>query len=76
MVSKNIKCKDEQELLRMVNIINHFPYMVDVSIDHYVVDAKSILGMMSLGTGSIMRMDIHEEKADDLLEALKDFFVS
>lgn len=75
MISKNIQCKDEQELLKLVNIVNHFPYMVDVSIDHYVVDAKSILGMMSLGTGNVMRMDIHEEEAEDLLEALKAFIV-
>lgn len=73
MVSRDIILKGEQDIQSFVYTVNQFPYQVDISRDHYVIDGKSILGMLGLGFGHVMRMDIFAEQADDLLEQIEPF---
>ncbi len=50
-------------------------YEIDVAVDDCTINAKSILGMLSKGFRRIMRLDIHTEKADELLEQIGRFCV-
>lgn len=73
MISRNIKFNSETEIVDFVNKMSRQPYNVDLSRGHFVVDAKSILGVLCLGIGQIIRMDIHSEHAEKLLYAVEGF---
>ena len=52
-------------------------YDVDISIGDSVINAKSIMGMLSKGFRRMMQMNIHAEKAtaDEYLERIGRFCV-
>ncbi len=52
-------------------------YDIDISIGDSVINAKSIMGMLSKGFRRMMQMNIHAEqaKADELLERIGRFCV-
>lgn len=73
MVSRNIILKNQKETIEFVSIVEQYPYSVTICAGHCTMNAKSILGMLAMGFHRIMKMDIHAETADDLLEAVDKF---
>lgn len=58
-----------------VNIVNRYPYDIDLRSGRHVVDAKSILGIFSLDLGKPITMEIFESNCDDLLKEIEPFVV-
>ena len=64
MKSVNIKLSLAENVKSFVNIVNRYPYDVDLRAGRHVVDAKSILGIFSLdlskpitlASGSVVRI--------------------
>lgn len=56
-----------------VNIVNRYPFDIDLRSGRHVVDAKSILGIFSLDLGKPITMEIFESNCDELLEEIKPF---
>jgi phosphotransferase system HPr-like phosphotransfer protein len=56
-----------------VNIVNKFDYETDLKSGRFVIDAKSILGIFSLDLSKPVTLEIHSDKCDDILTALKPF---
>lgn len=73
MISRNIILRNQKEIKEFVDTVAQYPYSVEVSLGKEQMDAKSILGMLALGTNRVMQMDIHAENADDLLDAVGRF---
>lgn len=73
MVTKNVILKNQKEIVEFVDLVEQYPYVIDISVGHYTIDAKSILGMIGLGFNRVMKMDIYAEKADDLLKSVDRF---
>ena len=59
--------------MEFVDIIAQYPYSVQVSLGKETMDAKSVLGMLALGSNRVMQMDIQDENAEDLLKAVSKF---
>lgn len=68
MISKNIFLTDIDEVMEFVNHVEQCSYDVDIAVDDSVINAKSVLGMLSKGFRRMMRMDIHADHAEELLE--------
>ena len=64
MITKNIRFNSIKEAVDFVNAASRQPYNVDLSRGIYNVDAKSILGVLALGLGNIIRMEIHADEKD------------
>ena len=75
MKSVTIKLSLAENVKSFVNIVNRYPYDVDLRAGRHVVDAKSILGIFSLDLSKPVKLIIHSENCDDLLEAVKPFEV-
>ena len=75
MKSVNIKLSLAENVKSFVNIVNRYPYDVDLRAGRHVVDAKSILGIFSLDLSKPITLEIQSEDCADLLEQLKDFAV-
>ncbi len=68
---------NESTLIKaFVNIINKYPFEMDLRSGRYLVDAKSILGIFSLDLSKPIELEIHSDDTDEiaaLLEDIKDF---
>ena len=73
MKSINIKLSLAENVKSFVNIVNRYPYDVDLRAGRHVVDAKSILGIFSLDLSKPVTMEIYADECDALLEELKPF---
>ena len=63
------------DVKEFVNTVMLFDYDVDLVSGRYAVDAKSIMGIFSLDLSKPVKLIIHSENCDDLLEAVKPFEV-
>ena len=73
MKSVKISLQMAQNVKDFVNIVQEYPYEIDLRSEKYVVDAKSILGIFSLDLSKPVTVEIHSDSCDDLIDALKKF---
>ena len=73
MKSVKISLQMAQNVKDFVSIVQEYPYEIDLKSEKYVVDAKSILGIFSLDLSKPVTVEIHSDKCDDLIAALKKF---
>ena len=59
------------ESVKFVATVNKYPYDIGLRSGRFVIDAKSILGIFSLDLSRPLVLEIHSEKADELIEELK-----
>ena len=75
MKEVEIRLSLAENVKSFVNIVSRFDYEMDLQSGRHVVDAKSILGIFSLDLSKPVKLIIHAENCDDLLEAVKPFEV-
>ena len=75
MKAVNIKLSLAENVKTFVNIVNKYPYDVDLRAGRHVVDAKSILGIFSLDLSKPIAMEVNDDACDDLLEEIKPFII-
>lgn len=73
MKSVNIRLSLAENVKAFVNLVNRYPYDVDLRAGRHVVDAKSILGIFSLDLSKPISMEIYADDCDDLLNDVKPF---
>ena len=69
----NIKLSLAENVKTFVNMVNRYPYDMDLRAGRPVVDAKSILGIFSLDLNKPITLEVYTDDCEDLIEALKDF---
>ena len=75
MKEVNIRLSLAENVKAFVNVVGRFDYEMDLQSGRHVVDAKSILGIFSLDLSKPVKLIIHSENCDDLIEAVKPFGV-
>lgn len=75
MKAVNIKLSLAENVKTFVNIVNKYPYDVDLRAGRHVVDAKSILGIFSLDLSKPIAMEVYDDACDDLIEEIKPFII-
>jgi len=75
MKSVNIKLSLAEKVKNFVNIINKYPYEVDLRSGRHVVDAKSILGIFSLDLSKPITVEIYSDDCNDLLCDIRSFII-
>ena len=61
MISRNITLNSIEEAVEFVNKASKYSCTVELSKGFRVVNAKSLLGVLSLGLGESVRMDIYKD---------------
>ena len=54
-------------------IVEKYPYDMDMKRGRYIVDAKSLLGLMNLGFDHEIELNVYDEDCDDLWKELDKF---
>lgn len=73
MKTFNVMLDSINNVKNFVNIVSKYDFDVDLSSGRYVVDAKSIMGIFSLDLSKPIKVDIHGDNAESLVEELKGF---
>ena len=75
MRSVNIKLSLAENVKTFVNMVNRYPYEMDLRAGRHVVDAKSILGIFSLDLSKPITLEIYMDDCGDLLKDIGPFLV-
>ena len=54
-------------------IVEKYPFDMDMKRGRYIVDAKSLLGLMNLGFDQKIELKVYDEECDDLWKELDKF---
>ncbi len=73
MKTFNIMLSSINDVKNFVNIVNKYNFDVDLTSGRYVVDAKSIMGIFSLDLSKPIKVEVHADDADALIDELKPF---
>ena len=75
MKSVKIELGMAESVKKFVNVLNKYPYEIDLRSGRFLIDAKSLLGIFSLDLSKPVIMEVHDDNCDDLLANLKEFIV-
>lgn len=74
MITFEIRLNCQQKVVNFVNAVSKYDFDIDACIGHYIIDAKSILGMLGLGVNKKILIQAHTEDdtfiAKDLIQYL------
>ncbi len=65
-----------EDIQQFLNIIKDYPYDMDLAKGSIIVDAKSILGIMSLGIQNKITLNVHADCCNDLEKDIKQFIAA
>lgn len=67
-----------EEVKKFVQTLTRFEGDFELISERYVVDAKSILGLFSIDLSKpvLLRIDVEENKREEVLEAIKEYRVN
>lgn len=68
-----VQFKTPQQVKDFVQLVQNYPFEIDLKTDKYVVDAKSILGIFSLDLSKPITVELHTDDCQELLTALQNF---
>ena len=75
MKKVNILLQSINDTKDFVNIVNRFPYNIDLCSGRYVIDAKSIMGIFSLDISNPVEMVVYDDDPEELIKELDRFIV-
>ncbi len=73
MKSIPIKLSFAEEVKTFVNIVNRYPFDMDLRAGRHVVDAKSILGIFSLDLSRPISLEVYTDECDELERDIAQF---
>ena len=65
-----VKFDQADQIINFVRIINRYSYDTDVKCGSRVVDAKSVVGVLSLAKSKTVELILHTDECDGLLEEI------
>ena len=68
-----LKFEEAEQIIDFVKIINQYDYEADVKFGSRVVDAKSIVGVLSLARCKTVELILHTEDTGSLMEQIAPF---
>ena len=73
MNAKKVIFSNPDDVINFVKIVEKYPYDMDMKRGAYIVDAKSLLGLMNLGFDHEIELSVYDEDCDDLWKELDKF---
>ncbi|MCC8026540.1 MAG: HPr family phosphocarrier protein [Clostridium sp.] len=68
-----VKFDKAEQIINFVKIINRYDYDADVRCGSRIVDAKSVVGVLSLAKSKTVELILHTEECGALLEEIAPF---
>ena len=71
MNTMNVLLSTQEDAVKFVRTVSKYPFDVDLSEGSNIIDAKSILGVLSVAVGRMMQLKIHTENPEELCSELQ-----
>ncbi|CUX24408.1 HPr family phosphocarrier protein [Clostridium sp. C105KSO13] len=71
-----IKFKNPDEVCAFVNKVQKYPYDMDMKRGRFVVDAKSLLGIMNLGFNNPIELRVYDEDCEQLKQDIAEYMTA
>lgn len=68
-----VKFDEADQIINFVRIINQYDYDADVKCGSRIVDAKSIVGVLSLARSKVLELILHTDDLGGLVEQIEPF---
>ena len=65
MSTKNVIFSNPGDVIDFVKIVEKYPFDMDMKRGRYIVDAKSLLGLMNLGFDQKIELKVYDEECDE-----------
>lgn len=75
MVTVEILLNTMKDVKNFVAISGKYPFDIDLISGRYVVDAKSLMGILSLDLAKTICVEIHSDKCNDFIAEIKPFMI-
>ncbi len=76
MSKMTIMFESPEDIEAFVNIVNEFPYDMDLEKGSIIIDAKSFLGIMNLGVQNAVTLHVHSDSCHELQKQIKPFITA
>lgn len=76
MKKMKVVFKNVDEISSFVDIVSKYPYEMDLAKGRIVIDAKSLLGIVTLGILNEVDLIIHSDSWDGLGDEISTFVVA
>lgn len=74
MITMHVVIPRKEDVEDFVMKVSEFPFDINLAAGRFVIDAKSILGVLGLGVGKVLKMEANTDDPE-LLEPLKKYMV-
>lgn len=71
-----VKFKNPEEVLDFVNKVSKYSYSMDMKRGRFLIDAKSILGILNMGFDNIIELKVHGEDCDELKADIENYIAA
>ena len=75
MKTFNLMLSSINDVKDFVNTVSKYDFDVDLTSGRYVVDAKSIMGIFSLDLSKPIKVEVHNDNSEELINELKKYIV-
>ena len=73
MSKRIVVFQNPSDILEFVRKVEKYPYDMDMKRGRYIVDAKSLLGLMNLGFQNEIELKVYEEECYDLWKDIEKY---
>ena len=73
MSKRIVVFQNPSDILEFVRKVEKYPYDMYMKRGRYIVDAKSLLGLMNLGFQNEIELKVYEEECDDLWKDIEKY---
>ncbi len=73
MSKRMVVFKTPDDICEFVQKVEKYPYSMDMKRGRYIVDAKSLLGIMNLGFEQKIELKVYEDECDDLWKDIEKY---
>ena len=76
MIKMKIVFKNMEDINKFVHIVRAYNYDMDLERGKFVVDAKSLLGIINLGLCTQITLTVHAESCEDLTTEIEQYIAA
>lgn len=76
MSELKVMFKNPEEILNFVNAVDKYDFSMDMRRGRFIVDAKSILGVMNLGLNNVIQLNIYDDDCEQLKQEISQYLTA
>lgn len=76
MMTMNVLIPRKEDVEDFVRKVSKFPYDVNLTSGHLAIDAKSIVGVLGMGIGKVLKIEANTDNLESMKDALQKYMIA